>query len=318
MTTEKFRRQLRTESQQWRQEGLIDATLYDALETRYDFPQLADEPDNQFVGILLGLGGILLGLGAITFVAANWQVWSRIARMVLLLVLFLGVNGTGFYLWRDSTRRARLHRLGHGLLLTGGLVLGANLGLMSQMFHQSGPIYQLFLVWGLGVLAMAYGLRLASLGVFSWILVMLSYWNFFFSRPFDSGALDLFAQVMLYLPLLVSLLYLPLAYWLRSRWLYGLWGIGFTILFGISQITWVIGSGYKSWAIASAFVIPSALLWASRIDWWNHPLSSRRAQKYFQPVGRSLAVWAISASLYVFAFRAPWQYSPFVSSADPE
>lgn len=311
MSTENFRRQLRHESNQWKQEGLIDSSLYNTLAERYGFSQLTDDHSNRFIGILLGLGGILLGLGAITFVAANWQDWSRVARTVLLLVLFLGVNGAGFYLWRSPG--GRLHRLGHGLLLTGGLVLGANLGLMSQMFHQSGPIYQLFLVWSLGVLAMAYGLRLVSLGVLSWILMMLGYWNFAGTFPSGTTDLALLPQVVTYLPLLVSFFYLPLAHWLRSRWLYGLWGISFAILFSQSQAAWFFRSGYPIWAIAFAFVLPPALLWVYRAD-FGVGLRHRpqgRTRDLFQPVGRSLSIWSLSFTLYWFSFRFPWQDVPF-------
>ncbi|MCM1981629.1 DUF2157 domain-containing protein, partial [Lyngbya confervoides] len=175
MGTEKFRRQLREEAEQWWQDGLIDAALYEQLADRYQFKSIETATSLRFIAILLGLGGILLGLGAITFVAANWQDWSRSVRVILLLSLFLGINSTGFFLWRQPGRQ----RLGQGLLLTGSLVLGANLGLMSQMFHQSGFLYELLLIWSLGVLGMAYGLRLTSLGVVAWGLMLISYGHWF-------------------------------------------------------------------------------------------------------------------------------------------
>ncbi|MEK0189760.1 DUF2157 domain-containing protein, partial [Microcoleus anatoxicus] len=115
---------------------------------------------NRFLGILISLGSILLALGVITFVAANWQVWSREARVALLLSLFVAVNAAGFYLWRIPPSRSknsnpnipltkgRNKLLGEGLLLLGSLILGANMALMAQMFHIGGSAYGLFLAWG--------------------------------------------------------------------------------------------------------------------------------------------------------------------------
>lgn len=320
MSSEQFRRQLRDESHDWQQEGLIDLALYDQLAERYAFGQLDDSSSNRFIGILLGVGGILLGLGAITFVAANWQDWSRVARVILLLALFFGVNTGGYYLWQYPHKTARLNRLGHGLILTGALILGANLGLMSQMFHQSGPLYHLLVIWSIGVLAMAYGLRLSSLGILSWILMMMAYWGFLITTPLTSAEFSLLPQFMLYLPLGISVLYLPLAHWLRSRSLFGLWGISFSILFALSQSYWSYLETYSPWAIASSLTLPPALLWLyrSNIFFSQAPEiqtqgSLKRQQDSFQSLGQSLSILGISISLYWFSFRFFWSDNPFVT-----
>ena len=323
MNKEEFRRQLRDESQQWQEEGLIEPNLYQLLAERYAFSDLSEEPHNRFVGVLLGLGGILLGLGAITFVAANWQAWSRVARMILLLSLFFGVNTTGFYLWRNPQKRSRLNRLGHGLLLTGGLILGANLGLMAQMFHQGGPIYQLYFIWSLGILVMAYGLRLTSLGIFSWILMMCSYFTFQTSSLSSINGLSILEYGMLYLPILISVFYLPLAHWLRSRWLYGLWGVSFMLLFGLSPIN-LLGAtasivfawgNFSALNIAVGTILPASVLWVYRFDLGRK--TRQRSQftrpDLFQSVGRSLSIWSLSFILYIYAFRFPWKNTLFRS-----
>jgi uncharacterized membrane protein len=99
MVSEKFRHQLRQEVQQWQTEGLIDEQLYAQLAQRYQFAALDTSERNRFVMILIGLGSILLGLAAITLVAANWQVWSREVKVMLLMSLFVGVNIAGYSLW---------------------------------------------------------------------------------------------------------------------------------------------------------------------------------------------------------------------------
>ena len=176
MVSDKFRRQLRQEAELWEAEGLINSDLYEQLTQRYQFNALESAARNRFVMVLMGLGSILIGLGIITLVASNWQDLSRETKVTLLLSLFIGVNIAGFYLWRQ--RDGGKQRLGHGLLILGALILGANMALMGQMFHIGGSLYQLLLAWAVGVLAMAYCLSLTSLGVLSIILVILGYWGF--------------------------------------------------------------------------------------------------------------------------------------------
>lgn len=325
MSNENFRRQLRAESERWWREGLIDAEVYQQLATRYQFAHIEAATGNRFITILIGLGGILLGLGAITLVAANWQDWSRSLRMVVIFSAFIGINATGFYLWRQPANKAGLQKLGLGLLLTGALIMGANIGLMSQMFHQSGSISALYLVWGLGVLAMAYSLRLTPLGVLSWILIGMSYWEASFGRWFGGGPDEAawIELLQIYLPVLVTPLYLPLAHWCRSRVLYGCWGIAATVLLLVAN-----GSLVHWHAVTFAYVgmVAGVVLWVYHARFWQWPsnhmsrLAAERsplhkqlgadsvpASDVFQPIGRSLAVWFVSIGAYTYSFKWLWE-----------
>ena len=107
MISDKFRRELREQAKLWQAEGLIDTSFYQQLSERYQFNTLETASRNRFLSILMSLGGILLGIGVITFVAANWQVWSREVRVALLLSLFVAVNAAGFYLWRIPPSEAQ-------------------------------------------------------------------------------------------------------------------------------------------------------------------------------------------------------------------
>ena len=317
MVSEKFRHQLRKEVERWQAEGLIDEELYQQIALRYQFDNLDTAASNRFISILLGLGSILLGLAAITFVAANWQVWSRGLKIVLLMSLFVGVNSIGFYLWRHSLSGWR-SRLGSGLLLMGALILGANLGLMSQMFHQSGPVYQLFLVWSLGVLAMAYGLRLTSLGILAAILTAIGYiWGI--QYIFSTGDFSVFQLSLQHMPLLVSLLFVPLAYWCGSRWLFG---IGAYLAFSSLQVNLLlqIDSYRFSPAIAGliaaiAATVPPALLWAYQDSLWGR---LGRDRPSFTSISRHLAVFFLSILFYSFSFHYFWisKYSPLSSATE--
>ncbi|MBD0334094.1 MAG: DUF2157 domain-containing protein [Cyanobacteria bacterium Co-bin13] len=322
MDSEKFRRQLRQESEQWWQEGLIDTSVYETLAQRYQFQALEGEAKSRFVVILLSLGGILLGLGVITYVAANWQGWPREFRTLLLFALFVAVNGAGFYLWRRSPSQGG-QRLGHAMLLLGALILGANLGLTSQMFHQSGNLYELYLVWSLGVLAMAYGLRLASLGVLSLGLMVVGY--FLGASDWSSGTISGWMILIEQMPLVMAGLFVPLAYRCRSRVLFGLAAVGVAVSLQ-GNLGLLLSADSSWWRIAIAVALPPALLWSytDQIWQWDQPKAMRLTASPtgqpplpFQAISRVLAVTALSLFLYIVSFHWVWQFRWFGYLTNP-
>lgn len=324
MASDEFRHQLRHELEVWRTEGLIDNSQYEQLAERYQINNLDTVARNRFVMILLGLGSILIGLGVITFVAANWQELPRTAKVTLLLSLFIVVNVAGFYLWKRQNERQQ--RLGHGLLILGALILGANMGLMGQMFHISSPFYELLLAWGIGVVAMAYSLRLTSLGVLSIILIGQGYLNFLGEAVFSASLfqeLSWSALIGQHLPLLISLVFVPLAYWCRSRSIFALAAIA--IIFSL-EINWLFAlanfftANSGGWVLAIAIALPPALLWGYDDSLWiysDFPLFSRQSHNTrgisFQPIARNLALIYLAVLFYSCSFY--WFWEAFTNSA---
>ena len=287
MVSEKFRRQLEQEAQKWQSENLIEPTFYELLAQRYQFATLPQEASSRFVYIIISLGAVLLGLGVMTFVAANWQEWSRVTKIIILLGSFLSVNIVGFYFSRQNSNPV-LRLLGYFLLLLGGLLLGANLGLMSQLFQQTGEAYQLFLIWGLGLTAMAYSLRLTSLGVLSLILVGSGYlvgWEFLQS--------DMTLQ---YMPLIALVVFVPLAYWCAS-------GTIFTLNALLLVFTLIIVGSRINYPLFG-FILPSALLWG----YGNLPRTDDLTIS-FGKTARFLALLVLGIALYVFSFK--WENYTF-------
>ena len=296
MASEKFRYQLRAEAQRWQEEGLIDPNLYEQLVARYQLDRLDAASRDRFIFIVLGVGFILLGLGVITLVAANWQTWSKPVKVILLLSLFLATNCGGFYLWKSSSDSQS--RLGQGLLLLGALTMGANIGLMSQMFHQTGSVYVLYLVWGLGVWAMALGLSLTSLGLMAVILMAIAYSVGLFKDAIWSGAgLELALQQM---PLIVACLFIPLAYYCRSRWLFRLSSLLLICSLGINLGHYLDTADLsgKSCIIPWFLVLIPALLWSYRDRLFFSSFSLN-----FDSIGRKLAIFTLSIFFYFCSFN---------------
>lgn len=312
MTTDKFRNQLRQEAEVWRREGIINDSQHEQLSQRYRFNTLDTSSRNQFVTVLIGIGSILIGLGVITFVAANWQDLSRNAKVLLLLSLLISINATGFYFWGKLSSSRQ--RLGNGLLILGALILGANMGLMGQLFHSSSPFYELLLAWGIGVLIMAYSLRLTSLAVMSIILIWSGYVGFATSNLFDTvtqnQTLNWSSLLGQHMPILACVIFIPLAYWCKSRWIFkGLvFALGAIAIFSSAIINLAaVGFGFlnlstlqsSGWVAAIAFGLPSALLWS---------YDDRRLTKSFNAISHSIALLYLAIVVYSCSFYSLWTY----------
>jgi uncharacterized membrane protein len=310
MLPTKFRRQLRREADLWAQEGLIDHTIHERLATRYQFSALDVESRNSLITLLMGLGCVLIGIGVLTFVSANWQQLAREWRVVILLSAFIAVNLLGFYLWREPAGGKQ--RFGQGLLLLGALMLGGNMALMGQMFHVRGELFQLFIAWAVGVLLMAYSLRLTSLGILAQILMGMGYWQAYTSGLWSSDRVNIDPNWTYFLyehmSIVAICLFLPLAYWCRSQAIFTLAGIAFLSSFQSSLQP--VGM-WGEWSIDTInFVfsccVPPLLLWGygNLSQWWqdNH----RDKTGAFPQISRRLGVLSLGSTCFTLSFLAFW------------
>ena len=193
-------------------------------------------------------------------------------------------------------------------MLLGALILGANMGLMGQMFHVNAPFFELLLAWGIGVLAMAYSLRLTSLGMLSVILVSLGYWNFWgYAIPFSLEEFSWSSLLRQYMPLVAGAIFIPLAYWCRSRWIFGLAA-------SLVVLSLEIKIGFfrpgANWLLAIAFALPPALLWSYDDSlWvlaWRQQPQAAIAVATFQPLARSLAFVFLGVKFFLSSFFWFW------------
>ncbi len=139
-------------SEAWVEDGIITEEQRAAILERY--PQ-GDRRKRQ-AAIISVLGAILVGVGAILFVATNWEVIPRVVRIGLLLGSMLAAHAGGWYL-REATSKSP--RVGHALYLLGSLLFGATLFLGAQLYNVNAHAPGLLLLWALGVLPMAWGMR---------------------------------------------------------------------------------------------------------------------------------------------------------------
>lgn len=96
-------------------------------------------------GALAILGATLIGFSAMTFVAANWQEMSKLARLLLLALGMWTAYGAATVLFSRN-----LAIFGHAAVLAGTAIYGAAIMLVAQMYHMDGNPPDAVLMWAAG------------------------------------------------------------------------------------------------------------------------------------------------------------------------
>ena len=152
---------LRNDTREWEASGIITEAQVAAILSYYDhyFPVSA-KPQiyARLSTILATMGAVLVGLGIILFVGANWQDIPLVMRFALLCATIVICNGSGYFLLYIRGYA----RSGKAIFLVGSLAFGAGVFLATQVYHyETEPPFLLFW-WCMGVIPMAYILRLRS------------------------------------------------------------------------------------------------------------------------------------------------------------
>ena len=125
----------------WRREGLVDDATSAALARRY---QDADGRSLALSAVFL-FGALLCGAGALAFVAWNWAALPALARLGLVGGAMIAAQAGGLALKRRGSGVK-----GEALLLFGGLLFGAMIGLLAQTFHVGSSGWPGLLLFGAG------------------------------------------------------------------------------------------------------------------------------------------------------------------------
>lgn len=150
-----FHRRLKQEIEIWLRENLITPEQRDKILARYELLRQADEKagPGRLVTTITILGSILIGVGVILFIAANWSEIPRWGKLGIIFSSMVICYSLGFYLRYE---KGNYPKVGASLILLGSLIFGAGIFLIAQIYHitvhyPNGP-----LLWGLGVLPLAY------------------------------------------------------------------------------------------------------------------------------------------------------------------
>ena len=211
------RNRLLKEIEHWQAQGLI--TPEGAAGIRADLA--ARRSGLGLAQVLAILAAVLIGFAVMSFVAANWQDMSRLAR---LAVIFTG-------LWASLGIAAGLKQAGnggfaHAALLAAVAIYGAGIMLIAQTYQMDGHPPDAVWLWGLG--ALAAGVLTRSNPVLAVALVVFVVWHW-------SERLDTWGDVhWAFLPAWAG----TAAGFAMTRWRPGLH------LVSLALASWIIEYGY--------------------------------------------------------------------------
>ncbi len=105
--------------------------------------------------MIIGIfGAILLGFAALSFVGANWDEMSKVARIVLLFSVMWAAFAAGWLLDKKG-----YHTLKESAWLLGGVLFGVNIALIAQIYHIDRHPPDGMMLWGAGMLLIAAALE---------------------------------------------------------------------------------------------------------------------------------------------------------------
>ncbi|MBW4524364.1 MAG: hypothetical protein KME18_04090 [Phormidium tanganyikae FI6-MK23] len=159
-------------------------------------------------------------------------------------------------------------------------------------------IHSIFFLLGLGGLAIAYRLRLASLGMLAIVLLGLGYWSGW-NQIYLGRHLSIIDSIALQMPIVAAILFLPLAYRCRSQKLFLLNAIAVCSAL-LSSLAEIVTKG--SILPSLLLILPAALLWSYDDTLWT--IGQR--EKLFQPIARRLAVLYLGGLFYWMSFHWVW------------
>ena len=162
-----YAKRLERDLKRWHEKGWVSGEGYQAIQA-----ELARDPKLSASAALAAIGAILLGFAAISFVAANWTVIPRLARLAMLVAALWAAYGGAAWLYKRE-----LPNFAQAAVLTGALFFGAAVMLVSQMYHiDSGNLPGFMLLWTGG--AAAAGLLFRSSLTLGAAMILASVWNY--------------------------------------------------------------------------------------------------------------------------------------------
>lgn len=148
----KFRKQLETEIEAWKQQGQITPEQAESILSQY---VVVSPLYGRLIVILVTLGAILAGVGIILFVSANWQAIPRFGKEIMLIALVVVTYFAGYWLKYEKD----FPRAGAAILFVGSMVYGATIFLIGQQYHVPLDDPMLLTWWFIGVIPVAYFTR---------------------------------------------------------------------------------------------------------------------------------------------------------------
>lgn len=259
---------LAEQTKYWQQDGLISEETGSAILQRYNVRSL------NFVKVVLTIGALLVGLGILSFIASNWDAMSKLVKFIIIVALYAGVNAAGY------VTMERYPKTGRSLIYLGVLTYGAGIFLVGQMFNLGGNFSNAFLLWGAGVLPLAWLYKDMIIYIFAQVILLqfvfssfqMGWWNLWIlpviaglyamnTRMDDSRAGTFFNNLMLFA---------GLGYFLNKLDADGLMAAGLYLLLGALMYTVRIPYNREVFRFQGSLCFGIAGLFITGKNLWSH------------------------------------------------
>ncbi len=276
-----FRKRLRDELTIWQGEGLLRDEQAAQIRERYDLDDLKKESIGAVLLAVYIIGAFLIAIGIVSFIASHWASIPAGVKVAIITAVMLACHIAGFWLWRVSET---FPRLGHGLIILGTLVFGANIGLLAQIFHLPGD-FNWFGAFAIGAAAVAY----AAVSMPNALIAVIASFVWYCGWCIDhERALALY-------PLMVAAVFLGFAYWRRSILVF----LATILAIGISILVQAVQDAADSPQVFVLAALGVALLYMG----WAMVSARSKAHRSFAVVAGTLGILALAATTYIFSFH---------------
>jgi uncharacterized membrane protein len=137
-----YAKRLERDLKRWHEQGWLTGEGYRAI-----LAEQARSKPPSVTAALAAIGAVLFGFAAISFVAANWSEMGAVYRTAVLIAALWIAYGAAAYLFKKS-----LPDFGQAAALTGTILFGATVMLVSQMYNINRYEPDLILLWLAGTL----------------------------------------------------------------------------------------------------------------------------------------------------------------------
>ena|GEM_PF-3516629 len=210
---------LEKELKRWVEENIISNEQAVKLAGLYGIEwaeQVRKSIHNYLITVLALIGAVCVGIGAILFIAANWEEIPRFLRLVMIFGVLAAAYYGVYHLNKKDYKIASI-----GLLLLCGLLYGAAIWLIAQIFHISANFPLGVLVWALGVFPLSFVNPHISFTLL--YVVILTIWTLVFMGENK--------EAEFFYPLILCVTTIPFAYRRKHKFLL------FTIFYGL--VVWL-------------------------------------------------------------------------------
>ena len=141
---------LAKEATEWVEKEIITSKQAEQICARYGIDYNNQSKRSLGYFVLVSLGYLFIGLSIITLLSANWDQIPRSTRMIGLILATLGINLLALRKFRNGEKTASI-----GFFFLGGLLYGASIMLIAQIYHIGEHYPDGIFWWAMGVLPIA-------------------------------------------------------------------------------------------------------------------------------------------------------------------